>query len=76
MPDRRLPALEEHSGVPRDRHGRFHRIPLTGKWQRSVLEVADLGVPRVNLDRALAVTAEVEDEETLSARGGGVVGAE
>ena len=28
-------------------------------------EVADLGEPRVNLDRALALAAQLEDEETL-----------
>lgn len=28
-------------------------------------EVADLGEPRVNLDRALALVAQLEDEETL-----------
>ena len=27
--------------------------------------VADLGEPRVNLDRALALAAQLEDEETL-----------
>ncbi|MYD72385.1 MAG: hypothetical protein F4W89_16825 [Acidobacteria bacterium] len=39
-------------------------------------ELADLGVFRVNLDRALSVAAELEDEETLSPRGEGVFGAE
>ena len=39
-------------------------------------EAADLGVPRVNLDHALAVAAELEDEETFSARGERVFGAE
>ena len=28
-------------------------------------EVADLGEPRVNFDRALALAAQLEDEETL-----------
>ena len=28
-------------------------------------EVADMGEPRVNLDRALAIAAKLEDEETL-----------
>ena len=28
-------------------------------------ELADLGEPRVNLDRALALAAQLEDEETL-----------
>ncbi|ULE34685.1 antitoxin [Mycobacterium sp. IDR2000157661] len=43
------------------RDGAFGRPPAT----RFVTRSADLGVPTVNLDRALQIAGELEDEELL-----------
>jgi hypothetical protein len=43
------------------REGAQHR-PATARFETST---ADLGVPTVNLDRALQVAAELEDEELI-----------
>ena len=45
-------GLDRRAGMPRRR-------------RRYREEMADLGEPRVNLDRALALAAQLEDDETL-----------
>ncbi len=47
------------------RAGLEARAELSRRRRRYREEVADLGVPRVNLDRALTLAAQLEDEETL-----------
>ena len=47
------------------RLGLDRRAGLSRPRRRYREEVADLGEPRVNLDRALALAAQLEDEETL-----------
>ena len=47
------------------RAGLDARAGLSRRRRRYREEVADLGVPRVNLDRALTIAAQLEDEETL-----------
>ncbi len=39
--------------------------PQTGVGDRFRTETADLGLPAVNLDRALALAGELEDEELV-----------
>ena len=47
------------------RTGLDRRASTSRRRRRYREEVADLGEPRVNLDRALALAARLEDEETL-----------
>lgn len=47
------------------RAGLDRRASTSRPHRRYREEVADLGEPRVNLDRALALAAQLEDEETL-----------
>jgi predicted amidohydrolase len=47
------------------RVGLDRRASISRSRRRYREEVADLGEPRVNLDRALALAAQLEDEETL-----------
>lgn len=47
------------------RAGLDRRANTSRRRRRYREEVADLGEPRVNLDRALALAAQLEDEETL-----------
>ena len=47
------------------RAGLDHRAGASRPRRRYREEVADLGEPRVNLDRALVLAAQLEDEETL-----------
>ena len=47
------------------RAGLDRRASTSRAHRRYREEVADLGEPRVNLDRALALAAQLEDEETL-----------
>ena len=47
------------------RAGLDRRAGASRRRRRYREEVADLGEPRVNLDRALALAAQLEDEETL-----------
>lgn len=47
------------------RAGLDRRASTSRPRRRYQEEVADLGEPRVNLDRALALAAQLENEETL-----------
>ena len=47
------------------RAGLERRASISRLRRRYREEVADLGEPRVNLDRAVALAAQLEDEETL-----------
>lgn len=47
------------------RAGLDRRASISRPRRRYREEVADLGEPRVNLDRTLALAAQLEDEETL-----------
>ena len=47
------------------RAGLDRRVGRSARRRRYREEVADLGKPRVDLDRALRLAARLEDEETL-----------
>ena len=69
---RELRALAHETGVSLTRAandvlraGLDRRAGSSRRGRRYREEVADLGEPRVNLDRALVVAARLEDGETL-----------
>ena len=69
---RELKALAHETGVSLTRAandvlraGLDRRAGSSRRHRRYREEVADLGEPRVNFDRALAIAARLEDGETL-----------
>ncbi len=69
---RELKALAHQTGVSLTRAandvlraGLDHRAGPSLRHRRYREEVADLGEPHVNLDRALAIAARLEDDETF-----------